>query len=64
MSRNIDFFAVFFIALGLLAFSKLQAWEFPRAPRTVQVQRAVVPASDECPISEVASQVASLLNLP
>jgi hypothetical protein len=54
--RNVDFFAVSFIALGLLAFSKLPAVTMPRVP-AAQIQRAV--ATDECPISsEVLSQLA------
>jgi hypothetical protein len=59
LCRNIDFFAVFFIALGLLAFSKLPALAFPRVPE-VRFQQAL--ATDECPISaEVLSQLATVL---
>jgi hypothetical protein len=57
--RNIDFFAVSFIALGLLAFSKLPPVAFPGVP-VVRFQQALT--TEKCPISaEVLSQLATVL---
>jgi len=49
LRRNIDFFAVTFIALGLLAFSRLPQLGLPRIP-DVRLERAVI-ASDQCPLT-------------
>jgi hypothetical protein len=48
LARNIDFFAVTFIALGLLAFSRLPRFSLPPVP-DVRFQQAL--ASDQCPLS-------------
>jgi hypothetical protein len=60
LRRNVDFFAMCFIALGLLAFSKLSAVRLPTLTQPIRFQNAM--ATDQCPVStEVLSRLASLL---
>ena len=61
LQRNVDFFAMFFIGLGLLACSKLPAIGTPPVTQPVHFQS--VTAYDQCPVSsEVLSRLAVLLN--
>jgi hypothetical protein len=53
LGRNIDFFAVFFIALAMLGFAEARTWHFP-ALDSIRVERAI--DVERCPIS---SQVLS-----
>ena len=60
LRRNVDFFAMCFIALGLLAFSKLSAVRLSPLPQPIRFQNAMT--TDQCPVStEVLSRLASLL---
>ncbi len=57
--RHVDFFAVFFIALGLLAISQFSALRFPA--ESIRVENASVNLR-ACQISNrIASRVAYLL---
>ena len=61
LHRNVDFFAMFFIALGMMAFSKLPAVSLPPVPQPIRFQKAM--ATDQCPIrAEVLSRLALLLD--
>ena len=65
LHRNIDFFALFFIVLGLVAFAKLPAMgrniSLPPAPQPIHFQNAM--ASDSCPLkAEVLARLEQLLN--
>jgi hypothetical protein len=59
---NIDFLAVFFIAVVMLGFSKMASLRFPAdALDSIQMQNAV--SVDSCPIQrEVLSRIAYILN--
>ena len=60
LHRNVDFFAMFFIALGMMAFSQLPAISLPPVPQPIRFQKAM--AADQCPVSaEVLSRLALLL---
>jgi len=56
--RNIDFFAVLFIALAMLGFAEVRSWHMPdsiRVGNAIQVER--------CPISEqVLSNLSSIFH--
>ena len=64
LHRNIDFFALFFIVLGLMAFSKLPAIgrsiSLPPGPQPIHFQNAL--AADPCPITQVLSRLGLELN--
>jgi len=59
---NIDFLAVFFIAVVMFGFSKMAALRFPAdVLDSIQIQNAV--SLDSCPIrNEVLSRIAYILN--
>jgi hypothetical protein len=59
---NIDFLAVFFIAVVMLGFSKMASLRFPAdVADSIQMQNAV--SVDSCPIQrEVLSRIAYILN--
>jgi len=59
---NIDFLAVFFIAVVMLGFSKMASLRFPAdVVDSIQMQNAV--SVDSCPIQrEVLSRIAYILN--
>jgi hypothetical protein len=59
--RNIDFLAVFFIAVVMLGFSKAASVRLPEVMDSIQMQNAV--SVDSCPIQrEVLSRIAYILN--
>lgn len=59
--RNVDFLAVFFIAVAMLGFSKAASLRLPEAMDSIQVQNAV--SVDSCPMQdEVLSRIADILN--
>jgi hypothetical protein len=59
--RNIDFLAVFVIALAMLGFSKAAALRLPEAMHSIQMQNAV--SLDSCPMrDEFLSRIAYILN--
>jgi hypothetical protein len=47
--RNIDFFAVLFIALTMLGFAEVQSWHLPEALDSIRVENAIDVKS--CPTS-------------
>lgn len=58
---NIDFLAVFFIAVVMLGFSKMASLRLPEVMDSIQMQNAV--SVDTCPIrDEVLSRIAYILN--
>jgi len=58
--RNIDFFAVFFIALAMLAFAEVRSWHLHDALDSIRLENAI--QVERCPISEqVLSNVFSIL---
>jgi hypothetical protein len=59
---NIDFIAVFFIAVVMLGYSKMASMRFPADMLdAIQMQNAV--SVDSCPIQrEVLSRIAYILN--
>lgn len=61
---NIDFLAVFFIAVVMLGFSKMASLRFPAdVLDSIQMQNAV--SVDSCPLqirNEVLSRIAYILN--
>jgi hypothetical protein len=48
--RNIDFFAVFFIALAMLGFAELRSWHLAEALDSIRVENAI--DIERCPISQ------------
>jgi hypothetical protein len=41
LGRNIDFFAVFFIALAMLGFAEARSWHLPEALDSIRVENAI-----------------------
>ncbi|HEV2687118.1 MAG TPA: hypothetical protein VGV35_01150 [Bryobacteraceae bacterium] len=64
MRRHIDFFAVIFIALVMMAFSKAATMKpLPADVYSIRVQNAANAAnSDACPISQAMASLASILD--
>jgi len=59
--RNIDFFAVFFIALAMLGVAEVRSWHVREALDSIRVENAI--QVKRCPISEqVLSNIASILH--
>jgi hypothetical protein len=59
--RNIDFFAVFFIALAMLGFAEVRSWHLREALDSIRVGNAI--QVERCPISEqVLSNLASIFH--
>jgi hypothetical protein len=59
--RNIDFFAVSFIALAMLGFAEVRSWHLPEALDSIGFKNAI--DVEQCPISkQVLSNLASLLH--
>ncbi len=59
--RNIDFFAVLFIALAMLGFAEVRSWHIPEALDSIHVENAI--QIDRCPLSEkVLSNLFSILH--
>ena len=58
--RNIDFFAVFFIALAMLGFAEARTWRFQDALDSIRVENAI--QVESCPTtSQVLSNLAAIL---
>jgi hypothetical protein len=60
---NIDFLAVFFIAVVMLGFSKMASLRVPDVMESIQMQNAV--SVDSCPLqirNEVLSRIAYILD--
>jgi hypothetical protein len=58
--RNIDFFAVFFIALAMLGFSEVRSWHLSEALDSVRVENAI--QVERCPVSrQVLANLSSIL---
>lgn len=61
--RNVDFFAVFLIAVIMLGFSQAAAIKVPDLTNTIQFQRAINAKPNPCPIQrEVLSRIDYFLN--
>ena len=65
LHRNVDFFALFFIVLGLLVSSKLATFNpaisLPPVPQPIHFQNAQ--ATDQCPVAaEVLSRLTVLFD--
>ena len=59
--RNVDFFAVFFIALAMLGFAKAQTWDLTEALDSIRVENAI--QVDGCPTSRhVITTLSSILH--
>ncbi len=59
--RNIDFFAVFFIALAMLGFAAVRSWHLQEALDSIRFGNAI--QVERCPISEqVLSNLASIFH--
>jgi hypothetical protein len=59
--RNIDFFAVFFIALTMLVFAEARSWHLPEAMDSIRFENAI--DVEQCPTTrQVLSNIASLLH--
>ena len=57
--RNIDFFAVCFIALAMLGFAEARSWHFQEALDSIRVENAI--QVDGCPTSrQVLSTLTSI----
>jgi hypothetical protein len=50
MGRNIDFFAVLFIALAMLGLARVRSWNFNDALDSIRVENAI--HVESCPISK------------
>jgi hypothetical protein len=60
-TRNVDFFAVVVITLGLLAFSKVSSLDWPERGPSLNFQRAI--RIQSCPIPDrILSNLAHILN--
>jgi hypothetical protein len=57
--RNVDFFAVLFIALAMLGFAEVRSWHLQEALDSIRVENAI--QIDRCPVSQrVFSNLASI----
>jgi len=58
--RNIDFFAVLFIALAMLGFAEARSWHLEEALDSIRVENAI--QVDRCPTSQhVMTALGSIL---
>ena len=59
--RNIDFFAVLFIALAMLGFAEARSWHLEEALDSIRIENAI--QVERCPISrQVVSNIRSILH--
>jgi hypothetical protein len=59
--RNIDFFAVLFIALAMLGFAEVRSWHLQEALDSIRVENAI--QVERCPISgQVWSNLSAILH--
>jgi hypothetical protein len=57
--RNIDFFAVLFIALAMLGFAEARSWHLEEALDSIRIENAI--QVDHCPTSrQVLSTLTSI----
>jgi hypothetical protein len=62
LGRNVDFFAVLFIALAMLGFTALRSWHLPEALDSIRFENAIQ-VDDRCPISrQVLSNLACIFH--
>ncbi len=62
LGRNVDFFAVLFIALAMLGFAQARSWHLPDGMDSIRIGNAI--DVERCPISQqVLSNLASILHL-
>jgi hypothetical protein len=60
LRQNIDFFAVFFIALTMLGFSQVRSWHLPPAFDSIRFENAI--QIERCPFTkQVLSNLAGIL---
>ena len=50
LKQNVDFFAVFFIALAMLGFAEVRTWHIPDAIDSIRIENAI--DIDRCPVSQ------------
>jgi hypothetical protein len=61
LKQNIDFFAVFFIALIMLAFGEVRTWHFRDGVDVIRLDNAIV--LDNCPMTrQVLAGLSSILH--
>jgi hypothetical protein len=61
LRRNIDFFAVLFIALAMLGFAEARSWNVREALDSIRVENAI--QVERCPISrQVLSNITSIFH--
>jgi len=59
--RNIDFFAVFFIAVAMLGFAEVRSWHLQEALDSIRIGNAI--QVEHCPTSrQVLSNLASIFH--
>ena len=59
--RNIDFWAVFFIALAMLGFAEVRQWHLPEALDSIRVEKAI--RIERCPMPrEIFSSLRAILH--
>jgi hypothetical protein len=59
--RNIDFFAVSFIALAMLGFAEVRSWHLAEALDSIRIENAI--QVERCPVSQqVLSNLSSILH--
>ena len=57
--RNVDFFAVLFIALAMLGFAEVRSWHFQEALDSIRIENGI--QIERCPVSQrVFSNLASI----
>ena len=49
-AKNIDFFAVLFIAFAMLGFAEVQSWHLPGTLDSIRIENAI--QVERCPISQ------------
>lgn len=61
LRRNVDFFAVFVIALAMLGFATLRSWHVPETLDSIRFENAIV--VQRCPtVREVLSNLSCILH--
>ncbi len=59
LERNVDFFAVLFIAVAMLGFAEVRSWHISEALDSIRVENAI--HVDQCPVSrQVLSDISSI----
>jgi hypothetical protein len=61
LGRNVDFFAVLFIALAMLGFAQARSWHLTQVLNSIRVENAI--DAERCPISgQVLSSLSSIFH--